>query len=155
IPQKIVEDATEGNWSPQANLICYIALGKNGQRSLKTIDLVDYKSVPVLEGIPGIAHPSFSPDGKEIVYEHQQSGGTQLAVVKIASGKTRELTAGPADSSPVWDWRRNLIYYCSAHGKSSEIWSVDPDGAKQQLTSGSIDLRPAVAAKSGRVAFER
>lgn len=154
VPQRIVGDAVDGQWSPDGKKVCYVSL-EGEKRSLVVLGLEDLKSQTVLEDVKGLAGPSFSGDAEEIVYEADLDEGHGLVKIDIKSGKKKVLTTGPYDSQPVWDGKADVIYYSSKQGEKSEIWSVDADGAKKQITSGGIDFRPDVAFQKGSLVCYR
>jgi dipeptidyl aminopeptidase/acylaminoacyl peptidase len=87
--------------------------------------------------------PSFSPDGKELVYVSDASGLPQLWVVPAAGGAPRQLTAltdpvGFAEWSPDGKW----IAYSVAPGggMNQQVWLVRPDGSgAKRVTDGGTE----------------
>jgi dipeptidyl aminopeptidase/acylaminoacyl peptidase len=86
--------------------------------------------------------PSFSPDGKQIVYVSDASGLPQLWIVPATGGSPRPLTALPdpvgfAEWSPDGTW----IAYSVAPGggMNQQVWLIRPDGtgAKRVTDGGS------------------
>jgi Tol biopolymer transport system component len=154
IPQRIVADAVDSQWSPDGRKVCYVSVDGE-KRSLLILGLDDLKSQTVLDDAKGLANPSFSGDAEEIVYEADLDRGHGLVKIDIKSGEKQVLTTGPDDSQPVWDGKADVIYYSSKQGENAEIWSVDGDGAKKQITSGGNDFRPDVAFQKGSLVFYR
>lgn len=154
IPQRIAGDAEDGQWSPDGKKVCFIST-TDQKRSLNILGLDDLKSQTVVADVKGLASPSFSGDAEEIVYEADLDQGHGLVKVNIKSGEKKVLTTGPYDSEPVWDAKADVIYFSSKHGDIAEIWSVDSEGAKKQITSGGNDFRPDVALQKGSLVCYR
>lgn len=153
IPQKIVGQAEQGQWSPDGKRVCFIFVSQNGQRNLAIVDTDSFEVKIVVENEKGLANPTFSGDGTEIVYEADLEQGHGLVRVELNSGKKKVLTTGPSESMPCWDWKADAVYYCSLAGENSEIWVMDHEGDKEKITSGGNDLRPDVAQGKGSVSF--
>ncbi len=87
--------------------------------------------------------PSFSPDGKEVVFVSDASGLPQLWIVPAAGGAPRQLTAledpvGFAEWSPDGAW----IAYSVAPGggMNQQVWLVRPDGTgAKRITDGGTE----------------
>jgi Tol biopolymer transport system component len=156
IPQKIVSDAVHGQWSPDGANICYAAPADKKSRGLYVLNLSTLESKEILKDQKGLAHPSFSADGKEIVYEADQGEFHSLFVVDLASGETRQLTQGSFDYLPTWDWRSGHIYFSSKRDGGFKIWRTDSTGKTEKLTSGDgQDFRPVPSYRNSEVVFYR
>ncbi len=74
--------------------------------------------------------PSFSPDGKKIVFRSGRDGSKNLHVMKSDGSDIRRLTEGKwtdtmCDWSPTGEW----IVFASDRGGDFEVWLVRPDGS--------------------------
>jgi Tol biopolymer transport system component len=77
--------------------------------------------------------PSWSPDGKRLVYKH----GKQLMILTVADGKTTTLTDGSHyDNFPQWSPNGDAIMFTSDRaGGDFQLFTVRPDGSGvHQLT---------------------
>lgn len=111
--------------------------------------------------MPG-GSPSFSADGSEVVYEHQEC----LYVVAAGGGTPRVLVAaeGYTPSRADWSWSSTTIAYACQNRAESTIWLVESDGSDQRpvpmggLTRSTYpswyrDLRSLVVVDSGNHAY--
>lgn len=102
--------------------------------------------------------PSWSPDGKEIVYVSDESRRPQLYVIDVATRKTRRLTSrGSQNVDPDWGPDGRIAYV--ARGKSgAQIAVLDPaegdktavmvtEGGNWEHPSWSRDARNLVASR--------
>ena len=102
-------------------------------------------------------YPSWSSDGKQIVYQTNEGGDQELAIVDISSKETRSLTNnGCNDWSPVWSpvdsW---IVFYSDCDGERN-IYKIREDGSKRtQLTfsSGSYSWFPSWSPDGEKITF--
>ena len=101
------------------------------------------------------AYPSWSPDGSEIAFA--QDG--RLWAVPATGGEARQLTGGPGDTAPAYDFEpdwapdgRSLVFSRDLDG-NLDIWRVAADGgAPERLTRHpAMDFHPRTA--TGRVLY--
>ncbi len=100
-------------------------------------------------------YPEFSPDGKQIVYIHQDdydgvNGINQQVWVMNADGSNAHaVTTGavPKDQLPTWSPDGSSIAYASGMPDSEGIWVVKADGTKPRQLSGckAGDAAPCAA----------
>lgn len=156
IPQKLAENAIDGQWSPDGVWICYVSPASGNSRSLYIMDFKNVEPRLVLKDVPGLAHPSFSPDGKEIVCESDVEQNHGLILVNVRSGKTKTLTKDGHDFFPSWNWKTDEIYF-SRYDTSWHIWRTDRHGSVQQVTNESTgnDFHPVPSIDSSDLIFTR
>jgi Tol biopolymer transport system component/DNA-binding winged helix-turn-helix (wHTH) protein len=91
-----------------------------------------YLATP-LTTYPGVAtSPSFSPDGKQVVFtlDESGSGGAQIYVISSDGGGARRLTNNSfGDHNPVWSPDGIRIAFLRDFGdRRVEIWTIGSDG---------------------------
>ncbi len=109
-PRRVVDDATDGDFSPDGSRIAFVRWKNNGGRmdSIVGIAHADGGTPQQLAVLPGrtLFHPRWSPDGKEIaVVESGESPRMALMVVDAEDGSVRELSGWSPEgvlSAPLW-----------------------------------------------------
>lgn len=99
-------------------------------------------------------HPSWSPDGRRLVYVHEpDSGAADLFVVQADGSGRRRLTADAASQyATEWSPDGSRIAYASSRG----LFVIRPDGSRRiRLTRRALDQHPAWAPGSERLVFSR
>ncbi|HKS72908.1 MAG TPA: hypothetical protein VJQ82_06890 [Terriglobales bacterium] len=80
------------------------------------------------------AFPSFSPDGKQIVYRTSGPEGDGLRIMNLADRSAKVLT-NDYDNFPVWSPRDDLIAFMRRVNGFFEVMTIHPDGTGlKQLT---------------------
>jgi hypothetical protein len=79
-------------------------------------------------------HPSWSPDGSQIVY---CKDSRTLEVFDFKTKKRTPLTNGPRDEQPSWSPKGDWIAYmhclrCDGQYADTRIWLIRPDGSEQE-----------------------
>lgn len=116
-------------WSPDGRTLTYEA--KYSGDAVPQVYLVnaDGTGKRRLTGAPSAAeNPSWSPDGKQIVFE----SGAQIYVVDADGTDQKQILSGPA-LDPVWSPRGDAILYRPSIGG---LGLVNPDGSGRRLIAG-------------------
>lgn len=125
-------------WSPDGASIVF-TLGRYGSRNPVTPAQLarvraDGSQLELLtQGEAGSGYPSFSPDGKQLVYRvlGQEQG---LRLLSLATGRTTVLTS-EADNFPEWSPAGDRILFTSQRSGDFEMYTIRPDGSGlRQLT---------------------
>jgi Tol biopolymer transport system component len=103
--------------------------------------------------------PAWSPDGKQIAFEHSVLTGEQIFVMNADGTDVRQLTNWTAGStSPEWSSDgRKILFARDINGwENKGIFEMDADGSNvRQLTSGYRDAQPTRSPDGSRIAFIR
>ena len=125
-------------------------------RRRKVVDKIKDRS------LAAISSPSWSPDGRKIVFEGIDRGGrSDLYIYHVYSGKIRRLTDDVyADRTPSFSNSEDLIAFSSdraANGLSGArnlfIYRLDTGEIKQLTAGDHIDESPTWAKGSDRIVF--
>jgi TolB protein len=81
--------------------------------------------------------PSWSPDGKKIVYRASSDSIKGLFIVDINTRKVKPLTINSQDNFPAWSPNGNVIAFTSKRDGDYEIYSIKPDGTDLRRLTNS------------------
>ena len=91
-------------------------------------------------GADNAGFPSWSPDGRQLVYRLVSANRSALMIVDVESGAIRTLTDGTSnDNSPAWSPRGDVIAFTAKREGDDdyEMYTIRPDGTGlRRLTSG-------------------
>ncbi|MBZ5624102.1 MAG: hypothetical protein LAQ69_36195 [Acidobacteriia bacterium] len=122
--------AFDAVWSPAGDMIAF-CVGKyfrapglpSSQIALLKPDGSAYREIAE-EGVNN-GFPSWSPDGKRLVYKR----GKQLVILTIADGKIVPLTDGAHyDNFPQWSPKGDAIMFTTDRDADFELYTIRPDG---------------------------
>jgi Tol biopolymer transport system component len=81
------------------------------------------------DGTANSGFPSWSPDGRELVYRASGKDSKGLFIMNLATGAVRALTPGSShDNFPAWSPKGDRIAFTRLHDGDYEIFSIRPDG---------------------------
>ncbi len=131
-------------WSPQGDRIAS-GVGRffQGLLGFSTADIavmsVDGKDVRILtDGSANYGFPSWSPDGRQLVFRLAGKEQNGLVIVDVATGALKTLTAGVAhDNFPSWSPKGDRIAFTSDRDGDYEIYTIRPDGTDLRRLTNS------------------
>ncbi len=133
-------DVDRGTWlsldvSPDGRTVLFDLLG-----DLYTVPIGGGDATRLTDGLAFDFQARYSPDGTEVVFVSDRSGGENLWLLELASGDTTQVTKGDGNSWMSPDWTPDGEYLVASKGDSRlgvhRLWLGHKDGG-----SGSV-LRP-------------
>ena len=129
-------------WMDKRTLVYTHTSDKHSTIYAENLETKDRKVLLRQEGI--LTSPSFSTDGKKMVFVSDMYGTPQVFIRDLSSGDTKRLTyAGNYNTAPSLSPKGDLIAYgCKAEG-GLEICVMKADGSEPRiLTEGGINDSP-------------
>ena len=100
--------------------------------------------------------PSWSPDGRRVVYRTTSEKGKGLRILDLETGGVKTLTEGPFnDNFPAWSPVGDVIAFTSNRDRDYEIYSIKADGTdiKRLTNSPGNEGHPAWSPDGRWIAF--
>jgi TolB protein len=127
-----------GNWSPDGkNVVFYSSREGNGDDEIFLKNLKTGKVEQLTDNDYDDWRPSFSKDGKYVVYSGEKDGNEEVFKINIKTKEVTQLTnAKGRDGWATFNKKGDKILFHSERTGRSEIWEMDSNGNNQkQLTS--------------------
>ena len=101
--------------------------------------------------------PSYSPDGRQIVFESDRSGVPQLYIMGANGGEPKRISFGDGRyGTPVWSPRGDMIAFTRQVNGKFHIGVMRTDGSEEKmLTESFLDEGPTWAPNGRVVMFTR
>ena len=151
------ETAGPGGWSPDGMKIAFFS-DRNGKDDIYVANAETVRPKIVLSDADRDLHtPSFSPDGKRIVYTvemEDKSGELRMLDVDTARTNLIRKTELPA-TEPAWSPDGKRVAFVDRIDGNSEVCAANPDGSGfANLTNNpSTDINPSWSPDGARLAF--
>ncbi|MBN1481163.1 hypothetical protein EH223_01740 [candidate division KSB1 bacterium] len=123
---------TSPMWNRNNDQLTFAAQDTSGQSDLYLWSSESDKIYRLTDDIYGDASPSFSPDGRYVVFSSDRGSddyfvNDNLYVYELSSGTIFQLTSSPgSEVKPVWHpSKMNTIFYISDSSGTDNLWSVE------------------------------
>jgi TolB protein len=156
-------DENEPRWSADRKRIVYSA--SDGKLYVIDIKTKEFHQVPAGDNDGKMTSPSFSPDGKKIVYVHfkpERVDDTELAIFDFEhNANTKFIDQFGPLSFPSWSPDDKYIVYTAAYCSTDcgriiqELWIATTKGhyARQLLMTNSHCMQPVWSPDGKKIAF--
>jgi TolB protein len=140
----LTEDMAGPAWSPRGDTIVFGVGGFFQRAAIRPAQLMRVAADG--SGLAALTHdsisdgmPSWSPDGRHVVYRAAYGAKRELRILDVAAGTSRRLETGSDyDTFPSWSPRGDWIAFTSKRDGDYEIYRVHPDGTGlERLTRSS------------------
>jgi Tol biopolymer transport system component len=136
-------------WSPQGDLLAFtrgrVFAGGSTDNEIYVVQPDGSGARNVTQHPANDALPSWSPDGKRLVFRSTRDGNKELYVINADSTGLTRLTSSPGtDTFPSWSPLGDRIVFASDRTGDFEIYTARPDGSdlKQLTHSPGLDMHP-------------
>jgi TolB protein len=127
------------NWNQKIGRIA-LTLGRDGNSEIYTMERSGSERTLVrLTRTPAIdSSPSWSPDGAQIVFQSDRTGGPQIWMMNADGSNPRRLTSrGTYNDAPMWSPKGDRIAWVARDQGRLDIYTMDLNGGSiMQLTNG-------------------
>jgi TolB protein len=150
-------------WHPSGTKFAYVGLQTRGSQ-VGIFDLTTSESYWNTATVRGLnLTPTFSPDGRTMVYANGRENGTDIVTSEVGSSPfVRRLTVGRGsdNTSPVFSPDGRQIAFMSGRAGHPEIYVMDADGTNVQLLTeynydeGTYRASPAWSPDGRMIAYQ-
>lgn len=150
-------NATHPSLSAAAGAVVFQSDREGGRWQLYRADLKGENLQRLTHSFSNERQPSWSPDGKRIVFSSSRWGQPELAVMSAEGGEVTRLTWDQMiNVRPAWSPRGDWIAYVSYRGGSADLWAYHLEsGESLRLTYNSIqDTTPAWSPGGERLVYK-
>jgi TolB protein len=139
-----------GTWGPSDELI--VTISKNGNSDLYKIDQEGNILERLTHRSSTESNPSWSPDGKRLVFVSDRSGSIQIYQRNMNTGEDYRMSyEGTSNVEPSWSSNGAYIIFAGIRNSLYQIILMDKEGTfTQQITNGGESSEQPVWSPSGR-----
>ena len=136
--------------------ILAVAALDSGNARIVMLDVTGAGLTQITEDGGGATFPTWSPDGKRMVFRSQRAGASQIYVMDADGGAISNLTGtSTSEGQPEWSHDGRRIVFTSQRTGDPEIFVMDADGSNPiNLTNHpAFDSDPAWSPDGKQIAF--
>jgi hypothetical protein len=143
------------NISPDGTTLAITEDTEDGASVIAVLPIGGGKPRRVTAGWPTSEWPSWSPDGKSILFLGDRGGPLGLYAIVVSSGDEKRLSSQAAYEDAEYSPDGQHIYYASRASGAYEIWRMKPDGSQpEQVTHDGVGKWfPHVSPNGREIAF--
>jgi len=139
-------------FSPDAAKVIYSATGASGNTDIYEQTLASGKTKRLTSSAAIDTAPSYSPNGRQIVFESDRGGSQQIYWMPASGGTARRISFGAGRyGTPVWSPRGDLIAFTKIVGGRFHVGVMRLDGSEERLLSASFLDEGPTWSPNGRV----
>ena len=139
-------------FSPDGQRVVMSLGTPDGESSLYEMDLRTRQSRRLTQSGAIDTGPSYSPDGRQIVFESDREGSQQLYVMNSDGSAVRRLSGTEGRySTPVWSPRGDYIAFTKQMSGGFLIGVMKPDGSGERILTEGYHNEGPTWAPNGRV----
>lgn len=117
-------------WSSTGDAVAYVSFFAGNGPSIYLADVASGRKSPVVTSGSLNTSPSFSPDGRRIVFARGLGANIEIFTARRDGSELKRLTNSPGiDTNPAWSPSGNEIAFTSSRSGSPQIYIVDAEGA--------------------------
>lgn len=139
-------------FSPDGQRVIMSLGTPDGETSIYEMDLRSRQSRRLTQSGAIDTGPSYSPDGRQVVFESDREGTQQLYVMNSDGSGVRRLSTGDGRySTPVWSPRGDYIAFTKQTAGKFVIGIIKPDGTGERVLTEGYHNEGPTWAPNGRV----
>jgi TolB protein len=129
-----------------------MSLTNRGNTDIYSIVLDTGRKTRLTSGASIDTAPSYSPDGRQIVFESDRGGRQQIYIMSASGGNPKRISFGKGSyGTPVWSPRGDMIAFTKISQGRFHIGVMRTDGSNERLLTASFLDEGPTWSPNGRV----
>jgi TolB protein len=151
----LIRGGEQAAWSPSRKRLAFSGAGMLGREGIWVMNANGTKRRRLTRA-PGDGNPTWSPDGRQILFRRSGLASFDLWIVPSAGGAAKPFLATPVanELDPDWSPDGRRLAFQSSRGGSIQIWVLDVRTKHaRRLTNGPLSFSPDWSPSGKRIAF--